>query len=525
MKHGEPLNPDPREELSLRRAQALKMGGEAKLARTRERGALNARERIAHLVDANSFFEVGMHAHSDVPGMEERTPADGKVCGLARIDQRPVLVKADDATVLAGTGGRIGSQKSKTLVQFAIDKGYPIINLGEAGGARLPDIQGSDGLSSMTVGTTLGLRRRQVPMVAAILGECFGSPSWHAAFADFVVQLKGSCMAVSGPRVLEIATGEKVSNEELGGWQLHAKVTGQIDRACDTEEDCFAAIREFLSYLPSHAGELPPKAEPESAESAATRQAKLDKLVPESARRAYDMHELLRILVDHGHFFELKPEFDRSVITALARIDGEVVGVVANNPLYSAGAMGPDGCAKCTSFIALCDSFNVPLVFLHDTPGFFVSRAAEQRGMPGKIINFVEALTLATVPKVAVVVRKSYGMAYGNMAGAGMGADFVFAWPGADISFMAPSVAVNVIAPVPATDDPQTLEAHAQRQEELREELHSASAPWRAAGLGYLDDVITPTDTRRVLIEALALARGRRGALGERRLAAWPTNF
>src|SRR5690606_21331293 len=142
-------------------------------------------------------------------------------------DQRPVLVKADDVTVLAGTGGRIGSQKSKTLVQVAIDKGYPIINLGEAGGARLPDIQGSDGLSPMTVGTTLGLRRRQVPMVAAILGECFGSPSWHAAFADFVVQLKGSCMAVSGPRVLEIATGEKVSNEELGGWQLHAKVTGQ----------------------------------------------------------------------------------------------------------------------------------------------------------------------------------------------------------------------------------------------------------------------------------------------------------
>lgn len=512
--------------LTQRRADALRMGGVAKLARTRERGALNARERLAQLLDEGSFFEVGMLNHSDVPGMEERTPADGKVCGIGRIAGRPVVAKADDVTVLAGTGGRVGSAKSKTLIQFAIDKGYPIINLGEAGGARLPDIQGSDGLSSMTVGISGSQRCRQVPMVAAILGECFGSPSWHAAFADFVVQLKGSCMAVSGPRVLEIATGEKVSNEELGGWLLHAKVTGLADRAGDTEDDCLALIREFLSYLPSHGDELPPSAAPEPAASAAPRQARLNTLVPEAARRAYDMRELVRILVDDQRFFELKPDFDRSVITALARIDGQVVGVIANNPLYSAGAMGPDGCAKCTSFICLADSFNIPLVFLHDTPGFFVSKAAEQRGMPGKIINFIEALALATVPKVAVVVRKSYGMAYGNMAGAGMGADFVFAWPGADISFMAPSVAVNVIAPAPATDDPQLLAAHAQRQAELREELHATSAPWRAAGLGYIDDVITPDDTRRVLIESLALARGqRRGGLSQRRLAAWPTSF
>ena len=221
----------PKLTLAQRRADALAMGGPAKLARTREQGALNARERIAKLLDDGSFFEVGLLNHSDVPGMEGRTPADGKVCGIGRIDGRPVVAQADDVTVLAGSGGRVGGLKSKTLVQFAIDKGYPLINLGEAGGARLPDIQGSEGLSSMTVGITGALRCRQVPMVAAILGECFGSPSWHAAFADFVVQLKGSCMAVSGPRVLEVATGEKASNEELGGWLLHAKVTGLADRA------------------------------------------------------------------------------------------------------------------------------------------------------------------------------------------------------------------------------------------------------------------------------------------------------
>ncbi len=517
---------DHNEELARRRAHALGMGGADKLKRTRERGALNARERIARLVDEGSYFEIGLLNHSDVPGMEARTPADGKICGVGRIDSRPVLVKADDVTVLAGAGGRIGSQKSKTAVQLAIDKGYPIVNLGEAGGARLPDIQGSDGLSSMTVGTTLSMRRRQVPMVAAILGECFGSPSWHAAFADFVVQLKGSCMAVSGPRVLEIATGEKVDNEELGGWKLHATVTGLVDVAVDTEEQCFALIREFLAFLPSHAQQLPPRATPEATDSAAARQSKLLTMVPEMSRRAYDMHEVVRTLVDGQHLFELKPLFDRSVITCLARIDGHPVGIVATNPMFSAGAMGPDGCAKCTSFICLCDSFNIPLVFLHDTPGFFVSKSAEQRGMPGKIINFIEALSLATVPKVAVVVRKSYGMAYGNLAGPGMGADFVFAWAGADISFMSRDVAVNVVSPVDQSASATVQAEQALRREKLREELHTTSAPWRAAGLGYLDDVITPDQTRQVLIDSLALARGARSnGLSEHALAGWPTSF
>ena len=513
-------------ELARRRTQAQGMGGPARLARTRERGALNARERIDALLDEHSFFEIGLHNHSDLPEVADRTPADGKVSGVGRINGRTVAVNADDATVLAGTGGRVGTRKTKALMRLAIDKGYPYVNLGEAGGARLPDIQGSDGLSSMTVGISSSMRCRRVPMAAAILGECFGSPSWSAAFADFVVQLKGSCMAVSGPRVLEIATGENVSNEELGGWELHAKVTGLVDCAGETEDDCLALIRSFLAYLPSHNGELPPVVDAEPVASALPRQQRLATLVPEAVRRAYDMRELLRTVVDHGTLFELKPLFDRSAITALARIDGRTVGLIATNPMFSAGAMGPDACAKCTSFIVLCDSFNIPLVFFHDTPGFFVSKAAEQRGMPGKIINFIEALALATVPKVAVVVRKSYGMAYGNLAGAGMGADFVFAWPGADISFMAPGVAVNVIAPASNSTDPAVLAAHAARQAELREELQSASTPWRAAGLGYLDDVIAPEDTRRVLIESLQLARGyRHGGIGDHRLAAWPTSF
>ncbi|MDF3838130.1 carboxyl transferase domain-containing protein, partial [Cupriavidus basilensis] len=231
--------------------------------------------------------------------------------------------------------------------------------------------------------------------------------------------------------------------------------------------------------------------------------------------------ELVRTLADDREIFELKPEFDRSVITCLARLEGKTVGIIATNPTYSAGAMGPDGCDKCTSFICLCDSFNIPLIFLHDTPGFFVSRAAEQKRMPGKIINFVEALALATVPKLSVVIRKSYGMAYSNLAGAGMDADFVFAWPGADISFMSPEVAVNVLRP----SSGDTAHDRAEK-EKLYEELRTASAPWRAAGLGHLDDVIAPEATRATLVRALELACGNReGGIGKHHLAAWPTKF
>jgi len=506
-------------ELNQRRAAALKMGGEKKLALQRERGLLNARERIEQLLDPGSFFEIGLLAHSDIPGMEVKTPADGKIDGFGTIEGRAVGVSANDATVLAGAGGRVGHKKAAHIMSVAMEKGFPFVNLGEAGGARIPDIQGSDGMSSMSIGWKSGRRFRRVPMVATLAGECFGDPSWMAALADFVVQVKGSCFAVSGPRVLEIATNEKVTNEELGGWKLHATVTGQIDRAAEDEADCFRIVREFLSYLPSHCGELPPvmDGDPE----AAGRQERLLTLIPERANQSYDMKLVLQTLMDHETIFELKPDFDPSVITCLARIGGRTVGIIANQPSRFAGAMGPDGCDKCTSFICLCDSFNIPLLFLHDTPGFFVGKAAEQKKMPGKIINFIQALSCATVPKVSIVIRKSYGMANCNMAGANMGADFLFAWPGADISFMGPEVAANVVygAKIMAAENPEEMRARAI------EELKLASAPWRAAGLGLIDDVINPLDTREIIIRSLALASGRNGGLSERLLAAWPTTF
>jgi len=509
------------DELERRKAKAKEMGGPEQVARKHSMGLGTARERVDKLLDPGSFFEIGLLNHSDIPGMEDKTPADGKVCGLGTIDGRTVAVSADDATVLAGAGGRVGVGKEIRLNRWATEKGYPLINLGEAGGARIPDIMGSEGLSSMTMKKEMAIRCRQVPFVATIMGECFGLPSWSAALADFVVQVKGSCMAVSGPRVLEMATSEKVENEELGGWKLHAEVTGQVDRVVEDEDECFRTVREFLSYMPSNAQELPPIVPP-SGEDQEARQARLLTIVPEEPRRGYDMGRVIKTIVDDEQIFPLKPDFDRSVITCLARIDGRSVGIIANQPMHTAGAMGPDGCDKCCSFMCLCDSFNIPLIFLHDTPGFLVGKAAERKRMPGKIINFIEAVALSTVPKISLVIRKSYGMAYSNMCGTGMGADFTLAWPNAEMSFMAPEVAANVVyrRKIDGSDDAVAAREEAERQ------IRAASAPWKAAGFHLLEDVIDPRDTRKILSHILKLARGNDGGYRSQRLLAnWPTTF
>jgi methylmalonyl-CoA decarboxylase subunit alpha len=509
------------EELERRKAKALEMGSPDKIAQKHATGLGTARERVEKLLDPGSFFEIGLLNHSDVPGMEDKTPADGKVCGFGAIDGRTVAISADDATVLAGTGGRVGVEKEHRLIRWAGEKGYPVVNLGEGGGARIPDIMGSEGLSSMTMRKDIATRCRQAPFVATIMGECFGGPSWLAALADFVVQVKGSCMAVSGPRVLEVATSEKVENEDLGGWRLHAEITGQVDRVAEDEDDCFRIVREFLSYLPSNAQELPPVVPPRGDDQD-SRQERLLSLVPEESRRGYDMNRLIKTIVDDEQIFILKPDFDRSVITCLARVDGHTVGIIANQPMSTAGAMGPDGCDKCCSFICLCDSYHIPLIFLHDTPGFLVGKAAELKRMPGKIINFIEAVALSTVPKISLVIRKSYGMAYSNMCGTGMGADFVLAWPNAEISFMAPEVAANVVYHKKIDESDDIKAARKQAEEQIR----AAGAPWKAAGLHLLEDVIDPRDTRKVLIRILRLAAGNDGGYRSRRLLAnWPTTF
>jgi len=516
-----PDDPYSLQRLAAARTRAREMGGPDKVARQHAQGRLTARERIDSLLDAKTFHELGLLAHSDRPEDRESTPADGKITGYGEIDGRAVYVAADDTTVKAGSYGRVAHKKSHGGMDYAVKKGFPAINLGEAGGGRIPDIMGAPGMMSIVLPIDQPPRDRFVPYIATIMGDCFGGPSFYAAVADIVIQVKGSVMAVTGPPVLAAATGEQVAPQDLGGWELHARTTGQVDLFAEDDTHCMKLVRQALAYLPSTANPFPPVV---ANDDPATR--RLDdiyELLPASPRQGYDMRRVVKTIADSGSVLELKPLYDRSLMTALARMDGIVVGFLANNPMFSAGAMGWGACEKATSFIALCDSFHIPLIFLHDTPGFFVSKAAEEHKMPLRIMQFIDALHHATVPKLSVIVRKSYGMAHCNMLGANMNADCLLAWPTADVSFMAPEVAVNVVygRKLAASADPDG------ERSRLLAEMKEMNSPWEAAGLNLIDDIIDPADTRIELIRGLRRAMGSDGEMGrsKRLLASWPTMY
>jgi acetyl-CoA carboxylase carboxyltransferase component len=503
--------------LAEKNQQSLEMGGKEKIKKQHNLGRLTARERIQKLLDKNTFFEIGQLAHSDLPEAQTKTPADGKVCGIGDIAGQKVGISADDATVMAGAGGRIGYQKEFKIHQYAHKKGFPSIHLGDGGGARIPDIMGATGMMTFTYDVMSEPRNRKTPLITAIMGECYGGPTWKAANSDIVIQVKGATMAVSGPPVLEAATGEKLSAEELGGWKLHAEKSGIADLFAEDDEDCLRLIRKVLHYLPANYRELP--AQTNDFENPQFKQERLLQIIPPDARMAYDMHDILPMIFDKGSLLELKPFFDGSLITAWARLGGQVVGVLANNPKVYAGAMGPGACEKATSFITLCDSFHIPLLFLHDTPGFYVSKTAEERKMPLQIMNFIRALHHSTVPRIALIIRKSYGMAHCNMVGANMGADFMLAWPNAEISFMAPEVALNVMLgkKLKEASSPESL------REAFLAEMNRMNAPWEAAGKNLIDKIIDPRDTRKELLQALKIAQGNKNYSRSKRLMAnWP---
>lgn len=507
------------EELWKRKEQAKYGGGKEKLERLHKHGHLTARERIEKLVDPDTFLELGLLAHSDQLGFEEKSAGDGIITGLGKVEGRPVVLQAADKTVLAGTEGMVYFRKSKAAHQFAVKRGFPLLNLMEGGGLRMPDGMGSDGISQMLFPQELLLHNRKVPLITAILGDSFGGPTWTAVTSDFVTQVKGSAMAVAGPRMLEVATGEKISNEDLGGWEIHANYTGQVDRFVTSEEDSIQEMKEYLSYMPLHAGEEPPVRE--TKDDPYRRLDEIVNLVPTRRQRAYDMKKVIRQIVDDGNYFELKSLYGTALITVLARINGKVVGIIANQPLKYAGAAGPKECEKATEFICLCDSYHIPLVFLHDIPGFRVSGEAEKLKMPTKIMMWNQALAQSTVPKISIVIRKSIGAAYGNMCGPTMGADFVVAWPTAEINFTGPEVGINVVY---GRDLQQSQNAKEERLK-LLESWSFDSSPYKAAGKHLIDDIIDPRDTRKFLSQTLEYACMKNGSMSERRLANWQTGF
>jgi len=499
-----------------RRARALAMGGPDKLAQRRAEGHLNARERLDVLLDAGSFVESGMFAAGIRPEVRERTPADGKIAGYGRVDGRPVAVVSNDFTVLGASSSAINGKKIRHVKDAATRRGYPLVFIGESTGARIPDRMGAAGRAMLGQDPAEYQRLRQTPWVSALLGSSYGSSTWYAALSDFVVMRKGATMAVASSRVTEVAIRQPVSAEDLGGWKLHTTTTGMVDIAVDTDEEALAAVRRFLGYLPSHQGQLPPvSAVPSGADDAA--KTVLD-VVPESRTKVYDMHDVIDSVIDAGSLFEMKPRFGKSIVTALARLGGESVGVLANNPLWKGGAIDVDACRKATAFLVLCDSFNVPVIMLVDQPGFMIGLEGEKLGAPGRIMNWLNALSLVTVPKITVVLRKSYGQAFLNMGG-GRNSDVLACWPTADLGFMDPGVGVSVLHGVTREEDPE-------RFDKLRAELARDTSAWDLAALYEAQSVIDPRDTRSFLLDALRIYGLRAaGSVGQHRLCNWPTSY
>ena len=510
-----------REEYKTRRAKALAMGGEAKLERRRSAGVLNARERIDYLLDAGSFIESGLFATSLYPGDKDRTPADGKITGYGRIDGREAAIVVNGFTVKGASSAATNMKKISQMQRTSTERGIPMVYLGESSGARIPDNMGAIGMGTLLAGNASQYARlRESPWASAILGMSYGSATWYGCMADFNVMRKGSVMAVSSERLVSMAIGEKVDPEELGGWRLHSEVTGLIDMAVDTDEEAIDAIMTFLSYMPSHNAEKPPmKSAPKGSDDGARN---VGSLVPENRTQVYDMRKVVRAVVDKDSYFELKPRFGRTAVTALARVDGQVVGFVANNPLSKAGAMDAMACDKIISFMVLCDSYNIPLAFFVDNPGFVIGLEAERQKAPGKIINFMNALQLVTVPKLTVMLRKNYGQAYINMAGGQNAAD-VAAWLTAEVSFMDPTFAVNVVH---GSEGSRLEDSDPERFRREFETFQKDNSVWDLAATYAVQQVIPPEETRAWLIRMLEVHRNRRtGGLGQHRLHNWPTSY
>jgi len=510
-------------DLEARREKAKAMGGQERIARQHAQGRLTARERIEKLVDPGTFVELGILARAGIPELEELSAADGRICGSATINGRRAAIIAHDRTVLGGSGGEVGLRKKHRLETLALQGKYPIITLGDdSGGIRIQQVMGSQnwapGGGPFREPIVGDLRR--VPRIVAIMGECFGEPSWHAALADYVPMVKGTAMGAAGPKMVEPSIGQKVTAQELAGWEIQSRVTGQADSIVENDEACLEIIKEFLSYMPANCDEEPPFLPPQDDPDRKLEIEQIEKIVPVQLNRGYDMYRLIKLIVDDGKYFPLKKDFGTALITCLARIGGRVVGIYANNPFFNAGAPDVAACEKATDFICFCDSWNIPLIALMDIPGMLPGKDAERLKLPTKVMVWEQAQGLATVPKIQIVIRKDYAM--GAVVMGGRGDVINAAWPSAKMSFVDPDIGIDLAM---AARIEGALDKEAERAR-IREEWAAESAPWGAAANFGLCDVIDPTDTRRFIVKTLQIIRGNRDkVISEHKMRDWPGGF
>ena len=503
------------EEFQKLKEAAKKMGGADKVARQHERGKLDARARIEKLLDEGSFSEFGALATFHLGGNEVEgvaAAADGVVTGYGTIDGRPVAIASYDFTVLGGSIGQVGETKVTRLREQALTQRIPIIWLIDSAGARIHKKAGLGNAAMITMFANSGFLFREqvimsgvIPQVAAMVGPGAAGTAYIPGLADFVPMVKGtSSMALGGPPLVKAAVGEDISEEELGGAKIHNDISGCADLMVKNDEACLESIRQYLSYFPSHNGELPPINKEAPDGNALLDEAVLD-FLPENSRSSYDMRKLIPMIVDHGTLFEIKPRFAKNLITGLARIGGYSVGIVANNPRYLGGVLDVDSADKAARFVMLCDAYNIPLVFLTDVPGFMVGSKVEQQGIIRHGAKMLYAVSEATVPKLNVIVRKAYGAGYYVMCGRAYEPDLIVAWPNAEISVMGAEGMVGIAAKKELELAPNPDEVRAMMADMIRPFIDIR----RVAAQAFIDDVIDPRATRQVLFRALQRTRNK----------------
>ncbi|MFC2052402.1 acyl-CoA carboxylase subunit beta [Chloroflexota bacterium] len=493
------------ERLRHYREIALQGGGEDKVVKQQKKGKLFARDRVRLLLDEGSFIEIGMFAGHDFLTEEEKTFGDGLITGGGKVDGRKVYILAHDSTIYGGSVGTIGRSKYCGLLDTATQHGVPFIGLMDSPGARIGEIRRGapqHGFLRHQFFKRHAIASGVIPQIAAILGTCAGNATYAPALCDFIIMVEGiSNMFITGPNVIKEVTGEDVTIPELGGPQVHCRKSGVADFRVKTEEECFQLIRKLLSFLPQNCREKPPRVD--TGDDPNRFVDVLEEIVPTDRSKAYDVRRVIRELADRGEFLEVQADFGQNAVVGFARLNGQTVGFSCSQPLYLAGAIDVNSSDKQSKFIRFCDAFNIPIIFLIDTPGYLPGLEQEYTGIIRHGAKMLYAIAEATVPKVGVRLRKAVG---GASAGSGgrkdLGVDWMFSWPMASPGAISPEGAAKILfrEEIARAENPD--EFLRQKIEELR---RMASGPYEAAAIEEVDEIIELRETRQRLITALEL--------------------
>jgi len=482
-------------------------GGDQKIEKQHEKGKLTARERIELLVDKGTFIELNPfieHRCKDFGLENQKGPGDGVVTGYGKVNGRPIYLFSQDFTVFGGALGEMHANKIANVMDLAAKNGAPFIGLNDSGGARIQEgVVSLDGYGKIFYRNAI--YSGVIPQISVIMGPCAGGAVYSPAITDFVFMVdQTSQMFITGPKVIETVTGEKISPEDLGGAKVHNSISGNAHFHASTEEEVLAGVRQLLSYLPQNNEEKAPIVQYEDDWDY---RPDLTDVVPFDAVRPYDVRKVIEQVVDEDSFMEVQKDFAKNIVVGYARVKGEVIGLVCNQPKFMAGGLDIDSSDKAARFIRFCDSFNIPIITFEDVTGFFPGVKQEHGGIIRHGAKILYAYSEATVPKLTIILRKAYGGAYVALNSKSIGADLVFAWPNAEIAVMGPQGAANIIfaREISQSEDPEATRA--QKIEEYREKFAN---PYVAASMGMVDDVIDPRETRIKIIQSLEMLRNKK---------------